>query len=257
MTHTRSLAGRTALITAGATGLGLAISQSLAAAGANVVMAVRRPEAGQDAVDGIEREGGRALAVVADATAPAQMQAAVDRAVAAFGGLDIAIHSANNPASALPQALEDVTDADWHAQASVAHLGAFNLARAAHPHLKRGGRGRFIVLASAFGLHGAGFNPVYSALKGGDRGFVKSLAREWGPDGIAVLAVAPSAATPPTQVFFDSNPSLREAYFANFPMRRMGHPREDVGVAFVALCGDHFRYITGQTLLTDGGLYTC
>ena len=204
----------------------------------------------------IRETGGEGLVAVADATSLEQMQAAVELAVATFGSLDIAVHNANNPASALPIALERVTDADWEAQSSVAHGGAFILAKVAYPHLRKSGHGRYILLASAFGLHGAAMNPIYAALKGADRGFVKALAREWGPDRIGVLGIAPSAATPPTELFFSQHPEIRDKYLGNFPLGRLGRPREDIGEAVVTLCSDRFGYITGQTVPIDGGLYT-
>ncbi len=250
------LEGRTALITGAGQGIGLGIAEAMAAAGANVVLAVRRREVGEAALEKIRAEGGQGLVAIADAASMEQMQAAVDLTVATFGGLDIAIHNANNPSSALPIALEAVTDEDWQAQSSVAHGGAFVLAKAAYPHLKKSGHGRYILLASAFGLHGAGMNPIYSALKGADRGFVKALAREWGPDLINVLAIVPAAATPPTEVFFNQFPEIRDKYLANFPLGRMGRPREDIGEGVVALCSDRYGYINGQTVPMDGGLFT-
>jgi NAD(P)-dependent dehydrogenase (short-subunit alcohol dehydrogenase family) len=250
------LQGRTAIITGAGAGIGQGIAEAMAAAGANVVLAVRRREAGEAVLERIRQEGGSGVVAIADAASMEQMQAAVELAVASFGGLDIAVHNANNPASAMPIALEAVGDEDWHAQASVAHGGAFILAKAAYAHLKQSGHGRYILLASAFGLHGAAMNPIYSALKGGDRGFVKALAREWGPDQIGVLGIAPAAATPPTKIFFNQYPQIRDQYLANFPLGRMGRPREDIGEAVVALCSDRYAYITGQTVPVDGGLFT-
>jgi len=254
-TH-RTLEGRTVLITGAGAGIGEGTALAMADAGANLVLVVRRQAQGDALKARIEAGGGKALVTIADAAYHEQMAAAVDAAVATFGGLDIAIHNANNPASAMPIALEAITDDDWHAQARVAHGGAFILAQVVYPHLKRSGYGRYILLASAFGLHGAAMNPVYSALKGGDRGFVKSLAREWGRDRIGVLAVAPAAVTPPAETFFSQYPEVRDQYLANFSMGRMGQPREDIGEAMVAFCGDGFGFITGQTMVVDGGLYT-
>jgi len=256
MSETKLLAGKTAIISGGGSGLGFGIAQSLAAAGATVVLSVRRREAGEQALAQIKNAGGRGKVVVADAANPEQVDAAVAEVVTEFGGLDIVIHNANSPASSAPIKLEDVNDADWLDQARVAHAGAFNLAKSSFQFLRASSSARFILLASAFGLHGAGFNPVYSCLKGADRGFVKSLAREWGEFGITVLGVAPSALTPPTEDFFNTNPAIRDQYIKNFPLGRLGDPQNDVGTAFVALCSDHFRYITGQTIRVDGGLYT-
>jgi 3-oxoacyl-[acyl-carrier protein] reductase len=112
------------------------------------------------------------------------------------------------------------------------------------------------MLGSCFGLHGAAMNPIYAALKGGDRGFVKALAREWGPDGITVNAIEPAAVTEPAEVFFNQYPEMRAKYLGNFPMRRMGRPREDIGRAVAALCGDDFGFVTAQSIQVDGGLYT-
>jgi len=252
----KMLEGRTVIITGAGTGIGEGIALAMGAAGANVVLVVRRREAGEAVLAKIVAEGGRGAVAMADAASMTQMAAAVDLAVKTFGGLDIAVHNANNPASAMPVALDAVTDADWEAQAGVAHGGAFILAKLAHPHLKRSAHGCYVLLASAFGLHGAAMNPIYSALKGADRGFVKSLAREWGPDGICVHGVAPAAATPPTEVFFNQHPQIRDQFLANFPLGRMGRPREDIGAAVVALCSDRYAYITGQTVRMDGGLFT-
>lgn len=257
MNNTRGmLRGRTALVTGAGSGIGRGIAQSLAAAGASVVLAVRRRETGEETLALIDREGGEAIVVVADATSLPQMQAAAALAVATYGGLDIAVHNANSPASAMPIALEAVTDADWDGQASVAHHGAFLCAKVSHAELKRSGRGRFILLASSFGLHGAGFNPIYAALKGGDRGFVTALAREWGGDRITVNAICPAAATPPAEIFFAQHPAIRDQFLANFALGRMGSPREDIGEAVAMMCSDGFGYVTGQTIVIDGGLYT-
>ena len=257
MNSYKILEGRTALITAAGQGIGQGIAEALAAAGVNVVIAVRRRDAGEAVLEGIRKEGGQGIVAIADAASMEQTQAAVELAVATFGGLDIVVNNAfNTAAGALPMALEGITDADWHAQASVAHGSAFTLAKAAHPHLKMSGHGRYIQNASCFGMHGAGMNPILATLKGCDRGFVKALAREWGPDGIVVLGIAPAAATPPTVTFFSQNPAIRDSYLANFPLGHMGRPREDIGESVVALCSDRYGYITGQTIPVDGGLYT-
>ena len=250
------LEGRIAIVTGAGSGIGRGISLALAAAGAKVVVTARRRSTGDETLALIEKEGGTAISLEMDVSVYSDVEKTVAAAVDRFGGLDIMVHNANNSASALPIKLEDVTEADWDAQAKVSVGGGFHCARAAFPYLKNHGRGRFISLCSCFGLHGAAMNPIYSTLKGGERGFTKALAREWGPYGITVNAISPAGATEPTVLFFSQNPAVEERYLANFPLCRMGRPREDIGASIVAICSDDFGYITAQTIQVDGGLYT-
>ena len=251
------LAGRVALVTGAGGGIGRGISQALAAAGARVVVTGRRGPTCEETVASIVAEGGSAIAVETDVSDEAAVQRAVKTAVERFGRLDIVVQNANAGGdSARPIAIDEIGEDDLMRQARVAWDGSFLCARAALPHLEAGGHGRFIVLGSSFGLHGAAMNPVYSALKGGDRGFVKSLAREWGPRGITVNGIEPSAATEPTEIFFMQNPAVRDMYMKLFPLGRMGSPRRDIGRAVVALCSDLFGYVSGQNIPVDGGLYT-
>ncbi|HSW15647.1 MAG TPA: SDR family oxidoreductase [Ramlibacter sp.] len=211
----------------------------------------------EDTLRLIDEEHGNAIAIEMDVSREEAVRDAITHTQAQWGRLDIVVQNANaGGESSSPVALESVTEDDWYRQARVAWDGTFHCAQAALPLLKASGHGRFIVLGSSFGLHGAAMNPVYAALKGGDRGLVKSLAREWGPYGITVNAIEPSALTEPAEVFFNQNPAIRDAYIAMFPLGRMGAPRGDIGRAVVALCSDLMGYVTGQNLPVDGGLYT-
>ena len=251
------LTGRVALVTGAGGGIGRGIALAFSTAGARVVVTGRRGPTCDATVASIAAEGGTAIAVEADVGDAAAVQRAVQAAIDRFGRLDIVVQNANAGGdSARPIAIEDIVEEDLLRQARVAWDGSFHCAQAALPHLKASGHGRFIVLGSSFGLHGAAMNPIYSALKGGDRGFVKSLAREWGPHGITVNAIEPSASTEPTEVFFAQNPAVRDMYLKMFPLGRMGSPRHDIGRAVVALCSDLMGYVTGQNIPVDGGLYT-
>jgi 3-oxoacyl-[acyl-carrier protein] reductase len=252
----KPLADRTAIVTGAGSGIGRGIALALASAGANVTVAVRRQATGEATAELIRAEGGKVLVVEADVGKEVDVERAVSKSAAQFGGVDIVIHNANASDSAHPIALEEITDEKWQMQARVTWDGALWLARASLPYLKRSAAGRFVLLGSAFGLHGAGFNPVYAALKGGTRGFTKALAREWGPFGITVNAIQPAAATEPAEVFFNQYPQIRDAFMRNFPLGRMGRPREDIGRAVVAICTDEFGFITAQSIQVDGGLYT-
>jgi len=251
-----ALSARVALVTGAGGGIGRGIALALAAAGARVAVTGRRIASCEETVASIRAEGGDALPLEADVGDADAVARAVAATVDRWGRLDIVVQNANAADSALPQAFEDIEQAHWMRQARVAWDGSFHCAQAAFAHLKASGRGRFIVLGSAFGLHGAAMNPVYSALKGGDRGLVKSLAREWGPHGITVNAIEPAAATEPTELFFAQNPAVRDMYLRLFPLGRMGRPREDIGRAVAALCSDAMGYVNGQNLPVDGGLYT-
>jgi 3-oxoacyl-[acyl-carrier protein] reductase len=257
MSTTGGLAGRTALVTGSGGGIGRGIALALAEAGANVLIAARRALTGDAVAREITDAGGRALSVQTDVTRRSEVDAAVARAVESFGGLDIVVHNASSGRSPEPATLEGVTDELWEAHASVAIRAAFHCAQAALPHFRARGAGRYIVLTSAVALQGSAYLPVYAAVKNAQRGFVKALAREWGPWGIHVNAIAPAAETPAVTRYFEQNPHLRAGAIERMPLRRMGDPRSDIGAAAVFLAGEGSRFITGQTLVVDGGNYTC
>jgi len=250
------LSGRTAIVTAAGAGVGRGVAQALADAGANVIVAVRRVETGEETATLIADAGGIARVVQADVSKRGDVERTVAEAVAAFGGLDIVVNNAASALGGKPTKLEDITAEMWAEQSAVALDAPFYFARAVYPHLKSSNHGRFFVMSSTQGLHGGAMNPAYPAAKNGLRGFVKALAREWGPDGISVLGVAPAALTEPAQLYLDRNAHMREAMMKGFAMRRLGDSRDDIGGALVAMCSDQFRYVTGLVIPVDGGNYT-
>ena len=250
------LKGRTAIVTGAGGGIGRGLACALGLSGANVVIAARRGFTGEETAELVRKDGGVALSVetdVADAAAVARLVAA---SVEAFGGLDIVVHNASSGLSGKAFKLEEVTDPDWDEQVGTALGAAFHLAKAAFPHLKDTGRGRFVVFTSSQGLHGGAMNPVYAASKSAQRGFVKALAREWGPHQIVVNAIAPAALTDGARDYLAADPERSRRAMQSFPLGRMGDMRDDIGPAVVALCSDHWRYVTGQTVAVDGGYYT-
>ncbi|WP_223446271.1 SDR family NAD(P)-dependent oxidoreductase [Pseudomonas sp. BF-R-19] len=252
-----SLTGRTAIVTGAGGGTGRDMAIALGLAGANVVIAARRASTAEETARMIRELGGSVLPVEADVTCRADMVRTVAATVEAFNGLDIMIHNAVHGATGMPQSLIDITDEDWDAQSAVSLNGAFICAQSAFSELKRAGdRGRFLLMGSAFGQHGAGHNPIYSASKAAYRGFTRALAREWGGYGITVNMIAPSSLTEVAKSYLNSNPELRDQYLTGFALGRMGRPRDDIGGAVVAMCSEAFGYVTGQTLMVDGGLYT-
>lgn len=251
-----TLVGRTALVTGAGGGVGRGIALALAEVGARVVIAARRGATGEETAELIRAADGEALALEVDVTSLEDVRRAVTAAQVRFGGLDILVHNATHGASGHPKQLQDFDDAEWDAQVAVDLAGAHHCAVAAFEALRSSECGRMILLCSTFGLHGAALNPAYAAIKGGIRGLTKALAREWGPFGITVNAISPSALTAASAAFFDSNPELRDSYIANFPLGRMGHERNDIGRAVAGLCGPGMGYVTGQIVQVDGGLFT-
>jgi len=249
------LAGRVAIVTGASGGVGRGLARALALAGARVVVAARSPAGGAETVAQIEAEGGQGLFVATDVCDADAVRRTVEASVQAFGGLDIVVHNAASTL-AKPTPLEDIDDALWAEQAGVSLDALHHLARAALPHLRDTGRGRFLVLSSAQGQHGGAMNPAYTALKAAQRGFVKALAREWGPHDIVVNALAPAALTDAARTYLKADPERTREAMKSFPLGRMGDMRDDIGPAAVAMCSDLWRYVTGQTVNVDGGYYT-
>lgn len=250
------LKGRTAIVTGAGGGIGRGLALALGLAGANVTVAARRGVTGEETAELVRKDGGTALAIETDVSERAAVERMVAEAARVFGGIDIAIHNASSGLSGQSFKLEDISDADWDEQVGVALNAAFHLAQTTFPYLKNTGRGRFIVFNSSQGLHGGAINPVYTATKSAQRGFVKALAREWGPYDIIVNAVAPAALTDTAKVYLDADPQRSAQAMKSFPLGRMGNMRDDIGAVVVALCSDYWRYVTGLTVPVDGGYYT-
>ena len=116
--------------------------------------------------------------------------------------------------------------------------------------------GSLVFLTSAAGLEGSATNPFYATVKSATRGLAKSLAREWGPKGIRVNCLSVLADSPAVQRNYDQFPQLRAENLRKIALGRLGEPEQDVGPVAVFLCGAGSRYMTGQTLVADGGRYT-
>jgi NAD(P)-dependent dehydrogenase (short-subunit alcohol dehydrogenase family) len=249
-----ALAGRTAIVTGAGQGVGEGIARALATAGANVVVATRRAETGEPVAAAIRAAGGRASFVETDVTVGPSVDAVVARAVDEYGGLEIMVHNAYKPARA--HRVEDADEDVWLPNAGTAVWGAFYCARAAYPHLRAAGdRGRLIFVSSPAGIEGTATRPVYAAVKGAQRALAKSLAKEWGADGITVNCIAPVAESPALAEAFAGDPDLRDAVAARTALRRIGRPEQDIGPVAVFLASDGASFVTGQTIVCDGGSF--
>jgi 3-oxoacyl-[acyl-carrier protein] reductase len=243
----KTLEGKIALITGGSRGIGAAIAKRLAADGANVAITYTKgADAAALVVKGIERAGGRAIAIQADAADADATKAAVEQTVAAFGQLDVLV---NNAGTAIPKSFEETTLEELDRLIDVNVRGTLVATQAALKHMKSGGR--IIMIGSSVGerVLVPGLVP-YSATKGAVKMFTQGLSREVGSRGITVNNVQPGP------IDTDLNPSAGEwaaPQKAATALDRYGHVEEVAAlVAFVA--GPEASYITGANLTVDGGM---
>lgn len=251
----RPLEGQVALVTGAGGGVGRGLALALADAGAAVVVTARRVTTGDAVAAEIGRRGGSATSVACDVTVADDVEAAVAAALDVHGALDHVVHNASSGRSSEVTDLATASPELWEEHAGVALRGLHRLVRAAEPHLARR-PGSLVVLTSPAGVEGTATLPFYATVKSGQRGFVKALAREWGPAGIRVNAVAPLAVTPAMANAFVEDPELEGRLAAITPLGRLGDAEADIGPPTVFLCSDAARYVTGQTLVVSGGRFT-
>ena len=237
-----ALRGRRALVTGASSGLGRHFALVLAAHGAEVVVAARRADALSATVDAI---GSRASAVTMDV----RDAASVDAAVAAAGALDIVV---NNAGIAQTRPALETTDDDWNAVIDTNLTGAFRVARAAARAMAADGRGGAIVnIASILALRVAKQVPAYVAAKAALVRLTEALALELAAKSIRVNAIAPGYVETDLNRDFLASPA-GEAMARRVPMRRFGRP-DDLDGALLLLASDAGRYMTGATIVVDGG----
>jgi len=244
------LDGKVAIISGAGQGVGRGIALALAKEGAAVVIAELNPETCQRTAEEIRALGGRSLGVTTDVRRRKQVNAAVAAAVKEFGTVDILV---NNAQAMRNQVLfEDTTDEDMALALESGLMASFYFMQACFPYFKEHG-GKIISLASAAGLHGHAGWTAYATAKEGIRALTKVAAHEWGQYKINVNVICPMAATPNWEAWGSANPELRDAVIAGIPLGRMGDCETDIGRAVVFLASSDSDYITGLTMMVDGG----
>jgi len=243
----RKLEGKVALITGGSRGIGAAIAKRLAADGAKVAITYSKgADAAASVVKEIERDGGKAIAIQADATDADAVKAGVEKTVTTFGRLDVLV---NNAGTAIPKTFEETTLEEMDRVLDINVRGVFIATQAALKHMKSGGR--IVMIGSSVGEHVVvpGLVP-YAATKGAVKMFTQALSREVGSRGITVNNVQPGP------IDTELNPAASEwavPQKAATALDRYGHVDEIAAmVAFVA--SPESSYITGANLTVDGGM---
>ncbi|MFF4015881.1 SDR family NAD(P)-dependent oxidoreductase [Streptomyces sp. NPDC001843] len=243
------LSGRTALVTGGGQGVGRGIALALAAEGAAVVITGRTEGKLKDTAGEITERGGRAYTVVGDVGERDDVDRMVAETVREFGRLDVLV---NNAQSSVQRPLEQTSYGDVELAYRSGPLAAFHAMRSALPHLKAS-RGSVVNLGSSAAVQGEVGFAAYAMAKEAVRGLTRVAAREWGPYGIRVNVVCPAALSPAAQAYFTAHPDKAERVVAGIPLGRMGDPETDIGRAVAALASDDMAYLTGATLMLEGG----
>ncbi len=242
------LAGQAIIITGGGQGIGRRLAQHLASLGAAVCIADIDPGAAQATLDLLQSANYAGMAVACDVTSVEDTEKMAAEVLSRFGSIDVLI----NNAGIFPiKMFGDISAGEWQRVIEINLTGTFLAAKAVYSQMKKQGQGKIINIASVAGrVGGAGF-AHYSAAKAGVIGFTKALAREAGPLGIQVNAIAPGIIETDTAKAVFPGFALKE-YTRNVPLGRLGREEDLPGIVSF-LCSKESGYITGQVLAVDGG----
>jgi NAD(P)-dependent dehydrogenase (short-subunit alcohol dehydrogenase family) len=244
------LDGKTAIVTGAGQGIGRGVAFALAKEGASVVLADIQEAACRRTANDIKAIGARALSVTCDVSRRDQVKAVVAAAVKEFGTVNIMVNVAQAMRNDVP--FQDTTDEDMALALGTGLMGTFYFMQECFPHLKQHG-GKIINFASAAGLEGHSSWTAYAAAKEGIRALTRVACHEWGQFKINVNVICPMAGSPHMLEWGKANPGMLDLIVAMIPLRRMGDCENDIGRAVVFLSSSDSDYITGQTLMVDGG----
>lgn len=248
-----NLNGDVAIVTGGDRGIGRGISDALADAGANIVIANRNADAGTTAAEEItEAANVKTVHVATDITDENSVENLIDTAVETFGTIDILV---NNAGMAIHEAAEDMTTEQWRANLGVNLDGAFYCSKHAGSEMINSGGGSIINVSSmsAFVANYPQQQVAYQVSKAGLEGMKVQLASEWAEFGIRVNNINPGyIATDLLQSMFDENPKLRDIWIEEMLMDELAPP-EDIGPLAIFLASDASSYMTGESVIIDGG----
>ena len=242
------LSDKVAIVTGAGRGLGKAIAELFAAEGAQVAVLSRTPANVEATVAGIRAAGGEAAGFPCDVTQREAIDGAVRRVVEHFGAVDILVNNAHDTVGVTNEVM-DITPEQLALQFSSGPFAALSFMQACQPQMLARGAGRIVNIASGAGVNGARNYGAYAMAKEALRALTRSAAREWGRDGITVNNVCPLGMTEALELAiergFDAVP--------NTPIPRYGSPSEDIAPTVLFLVSEEGRYLTGYTLMADGG----
>jgi NAD(P)-dependent dehydrogenase (short-subunit alcohol dehydrogenase family) len=246
----KDLEGKVALVTGGTSGIGRETAVLFAKAGARVVVAGRREQEGNETVELINAAGGEGLFVKTDVSKGSEVEALVQKAVEKFGRLDIAFNNAGIEGAWVPIIRQ--SEEDFDKTIAVNLKGVWLCLKYEIRQMLKQGGGAIVNMASVTGLAGASGAAAYSASKHGVIGLTKTAALENAKSGIRVNAVCPGVIETPMADRLFRAPGVHKYVVGCHPIGRLGRPSEIAG-AVLWMCSDQASFMTGQTLVLDGG----
>lgn len=246
------LKDKVAIVTGGGGALGAGIAQGLVRAGAAVVIAEIKPDAGQAVATEIQAAGGQVLAVTCDVSDKVSVETMVAQTVSRFAGVDILV---NNAAIYPSRPWTDISEEEWDRVFAVNIKGYYLCARAVYPSMAARGGGKIVNISSITFFLGRWDNLLdYVSTKGAVVGFTKALARELGPHQINVNCIAPGAFPTDAEKIHPDPKGYNAFVLENQAIKRRGTP-EDMAKAVLFFASDQSDFITGQSLVVDGGWF--
>ncbi len=247
------LAGKVALITGGTSGIGSATAVRLSGEGAAVAITGRNAERGEQVVQGIVENGGEALFIRADVRSAEDCRQAVDQTLERFGKIDVLF---NNAGVFHPKSVPDCTEEEWDETIDSSLKGAFLMSKYVLPSMIERGSGSIIHTSSGWGILGGDKAAAYCAAKGGLIVMAKAMAIDHGPDGIRVNCVCPGdVQTPMLRDDADKRGMSWDDYAAGAVKRPLGRigTVDEIADAVLFLASDESSFVTGESLVVDGG----
>ena len=244
------LSGKVAIVTGSSRGIGRAIAEGFAEAGAKVTISGRNQAPCDEVVDGIRAKGGEAMAVTARISDQAQLENLVTKTRGEWGRVDVLVcNAAINPHYG---SLADLTDQAFERMMTNNVLSNLWLSKMVAPEMRERGAGSIIFIISIGALKASTVIGMYGVTKAADFALCRSLAAEWGPDGVRVNCIAPGLIETEFARALYENPERRAAREAETPLRRLGQPVDIAGTALL-LASPAGAFITGTTIVVDGG----
>lgn len=243
------LKDKAVIITGGAGGIGSGMAKAMVKEGAKVAIVDLNEEQGNAVAAELQVISPDSMFIKADLTERERLHEIVDTVVEKYGKLDVLV---NNAHASRQVNFEDTTQEDMDFSFNTGFYPTFYLMQSAFPHLKES-KGSIINFASGAGLEGQKTQTAYAAAKEAIRAISKVAANEWGEYGVNVNIISPIAMTPGVEAWSKEHPETFEAIVSKVPMKRWGDPEKDIGPIAVFLASEDSNYMTGQTLMADGG----